>query len=258
MRPIYAQGSDRPQVSYYQTSMRAVSPSSWVAWIPLCLLSLLIFVSLHSWPKLTTAFLKHIDRATGSQSNAPQEIPALIPNAVDELKPDTSEDPFPALMPEVQRWSDDIQRWSKEYALDPELIAVVMQIESCGHPTVQSSVGAMGLFQVMPFHFSPFDDPFDPNTNAKRGLTYLAHSLELSDGHIDLALAGYNGGLSVILWDSSTWSAETRRFVSWGTGIYADIKGDGTDSPTLQAWLKAGGRTLCAHAARASISYQSE
>jgi hypothetical protein len=257
MRPIYAQGSDR-QVTFYHTSMRAVAPSSWVAWIPLCLLSLLIFVSLHSWPELHAGFLKNIDRATSSQSNAPQDSPALIPNTVDELKPDISEDPFPALMPEVQRWSDDIQRWSKEYALDPELIAVVMQIESCGHPTVQSSVGAMGLFQVMPFHFSPFDDPLDPDTNAKRGLMYLARGLELSDGRIDLALAGYNGGHSVILRDASTWCDETRRFVFWGTGIYAEITGGFADSPTLQAWLKAGGRTLCAHAALASVSPQNK
>ncbi len=256
MRPIYAQGSDRPQVSFYQTSIRAVAPSSWVAWIPLGLLSLLIFISLRSWPTLQAGFNKNIDLAASSQANSSQEALALASNPVAEPEPDVSENPFPALMPEVQRWSVDINRWSNEYALDPDLIAVVMQIESCGHPTVQSSVGAMGLFQVMPFHFSPFDDPFDPDTNAKRGLTYLARGLELSGGRIDLALAGYNGGHSVIQRDSSTWSAETRRFVSWGTGIYADIKGDCTDSPTLQAWLKAGGMALCAHAARASVSYQ--
>jgi hypothetical protein len=257
MRPIYAQGSDR-QVTFYHTSMRAVAPSSWVAWIPLCLLSLLIFISLRSWPTLQAGFHRNFKLSSISQTNSPQEALAITSNTIGEPEPSVSEDPFPALMPEVQRWSADIDRWSKEYTLDPNLIAVVMQIESCGHPTVQSSVGAMGLFQVMPFHFSPFDDPLDPDTNAKRGLMYLARGLELSDGRIDLALAGYNGGHSVILRDASTWCDETRRFVFWGTGIYAEITGGFADSPTLQAWLKAGGRTLCAHAALASVSPQNK
>ena len=255
MRSIYAQGRDRPLASLYQTSMRAVTPSSLVAWIPLGLLTLLIFVSLRSLPVLQASFIKHFNLAVSPQSNPLPENHTLPSDPIAEPEPDVSEDPFPALMPEVQRWSADIHRWSKEYALDPKLIAVVMQIESCGHPTVQSSVGAMGLFQVMPFHFSPFDDPFDPDTNAKRGLTYLARGLELSDGNIDLALAGYNGGHSVIQQDAATWNEETRRFVSWGSGIYAEINEDCTVSPTLQAWLKAGGRILCAHAARASVSY---
>jgi hypothetical protein len=207
---------------------------------------------------LHAGFQKYLYPEPHSQPDTPQEVPVLVPNPVHKPEPGISEEPFPALMPEVQRWSDDIHRWSKEYALDPVLIAVVMQIESCGHPTVQSSVGAMGLFQVMPFHFSPFDDPFDPDTNAKRGLTYLARCLELSNGHIDLALAGYNGGLSLISQDSSTWSEETRRFVSWGTGIYAEISEDRTDSPTLQTWLKAGGSALCAHASQASVPYLSK
>ena len=76
----------------------------------------------------------------------------------------------PVFSAEVQSWRSDILRWSNIYNLDPDLIAAVMQIESCGHPSVLSSAGAIGLFQVMPFHFQAGEDPFDPETNARRGL----------------------------------------------------------------------------------------
>jgi hypothetical protein len=120
-----------------------------------------------------------------------------------------------------------------------------------GHPTVQSSAGAIGLFQVMPFHFQQGEDPNDPETNARRGLAYLARGLTLSGGRTDLALAGYNGGHGVIVQGAAQWSAETRRYVTWGSGILGDIATGSLQSPSLQAWLQAGGASLCRRASRA-------
>ena len=34
--------------------------------------------------------------------------------------------------PEVQYWGEEILAWSETYQLDPNLVATVMQIESCG------------------------------------------------------------------------------------------------------------------------------
>lgn len=59
----------------------------------------------------------------------------------------------PFFTPEVDYWAAAISRWANASNLDPNLVAVVMQIESCGNPSARSSAGAMGLFQVMPFHF---------------------------------------------------------------------------------------------------------
>jgi soluble lytic murein transglycosylase-like protein len=146
---------------------------------------------------------------------------------------------------EVKYWEEEIITWAKTYELDPNLIAVVMQIESCGHPNIRSQVGANGLFQVMPFHFSPKENPVNPETNAKRGLTYLARSLELADANTSLALAGYNGGHSVITLDPDSWFAETRRYVYWGSGILSDISDGQSQSPRLTEWLNAGGESLC-------------
>jgi soluble lytic murein transglycosylase-like protein len=151
--------------------------------------------------------------------------------------------------PEVTRWSSEIRAWSVAYSLPAPLIATVMQIESCGDPRAQSSAGAQGLFQVMPFHFASGEVALDPETNARRGLAYLARSLELANGRIDLALAGYNGGHSLITQPPDFWPDETRRYVAWGSAIYADAAAGLAESPALEAWLQAGGARLCRTAA---------
>lgn len=152
---------------------------------------------------------------------------------------------------EIQYWEPQIQGWAIEFGLNPNLVAVVMQIESCGHPNIQSSAGALGLFQVMPFHFHEGENPLDPTVNALRGLSYLSRSLEISEGNPSLALAGYNGGHSVIQWDRGFWANETSRYVHWGSGILDDINSGLTTSPRLSEWLASGGESLCNRAADA-------
>jgi len=156
----------------------------------------------------------------------------------------------PIFTPEVRHWAGNISAWADAYQLDPNLVATVMQIESCGLPSAVSSAGAQGLFQVMPFHFSPEEDMREPDTNARRGLAYLALGLARAGGNVALALAGYNGGHGQIGRDRSLWPAETRRYVYWGTGIYADATGGLAVSTRLQEWLDAGGAGLCSRAAR--------
>ncbi len=151
----------------------------------------------------------------------------------------------PIFTPEIQDWNSSILRWASESNLDPNLVAVVMQIESCGNPFARSSAGAMGLFQVMPYHFLVSDDPYDPDTNATRGLDYLKRSLTTSNNNVRLALAGYNGGISVISIGEWFWAAETSRYVYWGSGIYEDTLTGATQSARLNEWLNAGGASLC-------------
>lgn len=149
--------------------------------------------------------------------------------------------------PEVQWWGPQLVRWAAQYGLDPNLAATVMQIESCGDPRALSSAGATGLFQVMPFHFYPTDNPFDPDTNAARGLAYLRRSLDAAGGNPNLALAGYNGGIGVISRSQSTWAAETQRYLYWGSGIYQDAAAGLSQSARLDEWrARAGG--MCGRA----------
>lgn len=150
--------------------------------------------------------------------------------------------------PEIHHWGRDIQTWAAQMNLDPNLVATVMQIESCGDPRARSSAGAMGLFQVMPYHFELGEDPYDPNTNAHRGLLYLQRAWQASKGDLRLTLAAYNGGIGLIEQEEAHWPAETRRYVYWGSGIYADARRGLSASPRLQEWLQAGGASLCSQA----------
>ena len=123
-----------------------------------------------------------------------------------------------------------------------------MQIESCGYLEAVSPSGALGLFQVMPFHFGAHQskvERLDPETNAQKGLDYLQRSYELAKGDISKTLAGYNAGHLAVQWNPETWPEETQSYVHWGTGILQDISSGLDKSPTLQAWLEAGGASLC-------------
>ncbi len=154
----------------------------------------------------------------------------------------------PVFSPQVQHWAPQIVSWASQYDLDPDIVATIMQIESCGDPQAVSHAGAQGLFQVMPFHFSPGEEMLDPDTNARRGMAYYAERLQQTGGDVFQAFAGYNGGhvAAAGSWDS--WANETQRYYVWSKGIYEDAKAGLSESPTLQQWMQAGGAGLCQQA----------
>ncbi|MFN3490654.1 MAG: lytic transglycosylase domain-containing protein [Anaerolineales bacterium] len=186
--------------------------------------------------------------------NYVKPLPASIQNnsAIDVTRtPDsTSRDISPIFRPEVQYWADSIVNWASASNLDPNLVATIMQIESCGDPRAKSSAGAMGLFQVMPFHFHTSESPYHPDTNALRGLGYLVRSLSAANGNIRLALAGYNGGISVISKSEHLWSAQTKRYVYFGLPIYQDAISGAESSSALSKWYTKYGVSLCRQAAK--------
>jgi hypothetical protein len=48
----------------------------------------------------------------------------------------------------------------------------------------------------------------------------------------------------------NAWAAETRRYVYWGSGIYADASSGASRSGRLEEWLAAGGAGLCRRASQ--------
>lgn len=160
----------------------------------------------------------------------------------------------PAFSPSVLVWDDQILTWASQFDIDPNLVATVMQIESCGNPQARSPAGAIGLFQVMPYHFQSWEEPFNPEVNARRGLQYLKDALRLASGEVALALAGYNGGHGQIGRPASAWPAETARYVVWGSGILHDIEANSTHNQTMADWMEAGGSSLCQRASQALLA----
>ena len=153
--------------------------------------------------------------------------------------------------PSVRHWAREIDRWADEYAVDRDLLATVMQIESCGHPGAVSVSGAQGLFQVMPYHFEAGEVMQEPEANARRGAAYLNYCLGAADGVIGSALACYNGGPGALGQRRENWSDEVQHYFRWGVGIYSDARDGSEESATLDRWLAAGGSLLCESARRA-------
>lgn len=84
--------------------------------------------------------------------------------------------------------------------IDPELAFEIVRLESRFNPNAVSSVGAIGLAQVMPRTAVLYDstltreDLFDPATNLRIGFGFFRDLLERYDYDLRLALLAYNRG----------------------------------------------------------------
>lgn len=102
------------------------------------------------------------------------------------------------------RYTDMIERYSREYGLDPYLVLAIMKVESDFRPGAVSPKNARGLMQISEktgrwgaekLHLDNYtnDSLFEPETNITIGCWYLSVLFE-EFGETDLVLAAYNGG----------------------------------------------------------------
>ena len=89
-----------------------------------------------------------------------------------------------------------MERIAPEHGIDPVFVLAIISAESGFHPHARSSVGAMGLMQIMPSNARRFgaDDPYDPEQNVTAGCMLLARLHERYDGDVPLILAAYSAG----------------------------------------------------------------
>lgn len=186
-----------------------------------------------------------ITRLLGGPVNTAPLVESIVSGVESPVTTMNTSTLAPLFTDEIDYWSELITRWAAYQGIDPNLLATVMQIESCGNSTVSSYAGAQGLFQVMPFHFSTGEVYTDPETNALRGSNFLNECLGYSSGDAGLALACYNGGPSLVSRQWDYWPNESQRYYTWGTGIYEDARQNLSESDTLTQWLDAGGQYLC-------------
>ncbi len=179
------------------------------------------------------------------------EGPQSTPTPGELPPPNWSLEIAPVFTPEIQHWKESIGQWSQTYRIKPNLIATLMQIESCGNPAAVSEKNTQGLFQVPADSFQPGEDPLTPETNAMHGLTTFAQMLANANGDLGLSFAAYNGGPSIFYTSPAEWPKETQVYQYWGGGIYDEAEMGLSESPTLQEWLDKGGSDLCQKAAEA-------
>lgn len=91
---------------------------------------------------------------------------------------------------------DLLNKYGKEYNLNPELLAAIVHQESSGVPGVISDKGAQGLMQLMPKTAKQYGvtNAFDPEQNIRGGAHYFSDLLKKYHGNLKMALAAYNAG----------------------------------------------------------------
>lgn len=119
---------------------------------------------------------------------------------------ETRETGFAAPTDEAKRlvrqlhYSQLISKYADEYDVPEEIALAVVQIESNFRPTVKGSAGEIGLMQIKPAtarlmgYRGPDYGLYDPETNIRYGMKYLAGAHELGGGKICGTILKYNAG----------------------------------------------------------------
>ena len=94
-----------------------------------------------------------------------------------------------------------IKLYGGQYGVDPYLVYCLMSQESSFMSGAVSSKGAQGLMQLMPDTAARYGvtNPYDVAQNIKGGTRYLKDLLQMFNGRVDLALAGYNAGEGAVM-----------------------------------------------------------
>lgn len=105
------------------------------------------------------------------------------------------------------KYEDEISAASEEFSVPQEIICAVIYAESGFDKDAKSSVGALGLMQIMPSTFSDIqkalkteytnEDLYDPAVNIRAGTYYLSY-LYKQLGDWELVHAAYNAGIGTV------------------------------------------------------------
>ncbi len=98
----------------------------------------------------------------------------------------------------IRRIALALVREAEAERVDARLLTSVLLVENPWlNPSAKSSVGAVGLMQVMPLHKGNWacdgEDLTDPDTNICYGAKVFGNALRRSNGNLDRALLRYNG-----------------------------------------------------------------
>jgi len=94
-----------------------------------------------------------------------------------------------------------IRQYGTKYSVDPFLIYCLMSQESSFAASATSPKGAQGLMQLMPDTAARYGvtNPYDVAQSIMGGTRYLKDLLQMFNGRVDLALAGYNAGEGAVM-----------------------------------------------------------
>lgn len=123
---------------------------------------------------------------------------------------------------------DSIDYWSRFYGVDPTLARALAWMESGFQQDVVSSVGAVGVMQLLPETWEfvdtvllGFRTPRDYRGNVRAGVRYLRWQLDEFDGNVRLALAGWYQGARAVR--QRGLFEDTKEFVRIVLALYGSV-----------------------------------
>lgn len=121
-----------------------------------------------------------------------------------------------------QNLSTLIEAAARKYKVDPKLVAAVAEVESNGNQDAVSSVGAIGVMQLMPDTAASLGvDPYNKQQNIEGGAKYLRQMLDTFGGDTKKAVAAYNAGPGAVKdYGGVPPYKETQNYVSKVLDIY--------------------------------------
>ena len=122
----------------------------------------------------------------------------------------------------------ELDYWARYYGVDPKLVRALAWMESGFQQDVVSSVGAVGVMQLLPETWEFVDTVLlgfattrDYRGNVRAGVRYLRWQLGQFDGDVRLALAGWYQGARAVRQHGVY--RETRQFVSVVLALYGTV-----------------------------------
>lgn len=175
------------------------------------------------------------------------------------------------LPPVLDPWKPMILAAAAKHHVDPDVLAIMMLVESSGDPEARSPGGAVGLMQIMPKtgesiakerNIADFSTEKlqDPATNIDFGAWYLARQVDTfgkdktPTEKVELAAAAYNGGTNSVeryLAGEKPLSDETTRYKTLVAGMWTERSA--AASTTYQTWRERV-RTRSAERAATPVS----
>lgn len=108
--------------------------------------------------------------------------------------------PKPDIALQPTAYGDIIEDYAEEYGVPVDLAHAIIKVESNYNPKARGSAGEIGLMQIKPTtarmmgYKGGRNGLFDPETNIKFGMKYLAQAHQLSGGYTCGTVLRYNAG----------------------------------------------------------------
>jgi hypothetical protein len=199
-------------------------------------------------------------------------IITLINHSRVPLKPETPTITSPWIPSTVKHWQTPIDEMSKKYDIDPNLIAIIMTMESGGYSKANSGQ-AKGLMQIAPATAKEIAakhlkkpatsyNLWDPRTNIEFGTAYLSYLRDTFGTYqqgpswnatVELVAAAYNGGpLAGLHLEQGKGLHDPQTVIYSRDAFNMWRERHATDSPTYDRWLDRGGSALIDAAKKAN------